>query len=134
MATTKQQIKESYPIPAYYYSVSIQGEENSDMRFQEVSGLAIEYETITYKHGLSPKEGTLHIIGMGTPVDVTLKKGVMRKDSYLLNWIGTVKLNTVDKRDITVSLMDDEDKPVVTWKVIDAFPSKLEAPTFDASA
>ncbi|MCP4666065.1 MAG: phage tail protein [Deltaproteobacteria bacterium] len=67
-------------------------------------------------------------------MDVTLKKGVMRKDSYLLNWIGTVKLNTVDKRDITVSLMDDEDKPVVTWKVIDAFPSKLEAPTFDASA
>ena len=37
----------TYPIPVFYYSVTIDNEE--PIAFSEVSGLAIEYETITYK-------------------------------------------------------------------------------------
>jgi phage tail-like protein len=131
MATSVQDMRENYPVPAYYYNVSI---DSKDYMFQEVSGLCIEYNTLSYRHGLSPQTGELLMPGMGTPVDVVLKKGVIRKDDYLYKWLGTIKINTVEKRDIIISLMDNEDNPVVTWTVVAAFPVKMDAPTFDATA
>ena len=40
----------------------------------------------------------------------------------------------MDKRDIVVHLLDETGSTVVSWKVIDAFPTKLTAPSFDASS
>ncbi|MCP4687558.1 MAG: phage tail protein [Desulfobacterales bacterium] len=132
MAATVDDIKKTYPLPVYYYEVTIDGLD--PIAFSEASGLAIEYNTITYKDGLSFKEGARHMPGQGTPVDLTLKKGVMRGDNKLFEWISSVKLNTVDKKDILIVLKDETHSPVVSWKVLDAFPKKLDAPKFDAMA
>jgi phage tail-like protein len=64
-----------------------------------------------------------------------MKKGIMSKGDELYQWISEINVTTVNKRNITVSLMDESgDKPVVTWKVINAFPTKLEAPSFNATS
>jgi len=33
-----------------------------------------------------------------------------------------------------VRLLDESGDPVISWKVINAFPTKLDAPTFDANS
>lgn len=133
MATTVKDIQNKYPIPVFYYRVTIPGKEDT-IAFSEVSGLSIEYQTITYRDGLSYRDGAKYMPGLPTPVNITLKKGVVKGDSYLLKWISSIKLNTVEKRDVTVDLLNENGEPIVSWKVIDAFPKKLEAPAFNANS
>jgi len=49
-------------------------------------------------------------------------------------WINSIQLNRVDKKDIVVRLCDENGTAVVSWKVLNAFPTKLDAPTFTASS
>lgn len=135
MALSAEEIKKSYPIPVFYYRVEI--DDMPPMAFSEVSGLSIEVETITYKDGLSYKQGAKHMPGMGTPVNLTLQKGIVKGDSALFDWINSIQLNAVQKRNITISLLNmegEEGSPLVSWHVTDAFPTKLDVPSFNASS
>jgi len=129
MATTVADIKAQYPIPVWKYQVTIDGD---DYFFSEISGITQTNETITYKDG----KNTMHMPGMDTPVELSLKKGIIKGDSKLTDWIFNTKMNTIDKRDITISLLDQEDlaTQLVTWTVTNAFPKKLDAPSFNATS
>ena len=137
MAVTADDIKTMYPIPVYNYRVEI-GDQT--IGFSEVSGLNITYETTTYKESPtesgSPGPRVMHMPAQGTPASITLKKGVVIGKSVpvLFTWINSIQTNQVDKRDIFVRLCDENGDAVVSWKVINAFPTKLEAPTFDANS
>jgi len=65
-----------------------------------------------------------------------LKKGVARVSSAaaLYGWIKTVALNQVEKKDVVVRLCDEQGKPIISWKIVNAFPTKLDAPSFDAKS
>ncbi len=129
MAVTADTIKTDYPIPVYQFMVSI-GNNDIEYRFSEITGLNIEYETITYLDGM----GAYHMPGWGTPVKLSLKKGIIPGQSQLYDWITRIKHNTIDKHDITISLVDSSTNPTIlaTWTVIRAFPYNLIAPKFDA--
>lgn len=135
MATTPDQIKTDYPLPVYNYKVNIADE---TVAFSEVSGLSIEYETITFKEspltGLGPR--ILYMPGQPSPVNISMKKGyvVAKNINILYAWLNSTALNQIEKKDISISLCDETGAPVVTWKVIDAFPTKLEAPSFSADS
>lgn len=137
MALTKDQIKTDYPLPVYNYRVNVADE---TIAFSEVSGLDLAYDPITYKesHVAAGKSGPniMYMPGQIAEVNISLKKGWVSAKSIpvLYDWIASTQLNRIDKKDITVSLCDETGTPVVTWKVIDAFPTKLSAPTFDASS
>lgn len=131
MATTVDEIKNKYPLPAYHYRVEIEGMD--PVSFAEISGLSIARETISYKDGLSCIEGAKHMPGMLSDLKFTMKKGVIKADSKLYDWINSTRITTVEKKNITISLMDEKGEiPVVTWKVRNAFPVKLDAPSFNA--
>lgn len=72
--------------------------------------------------------------GLKADITLTLKKGIVKSDSYLLEWMTSTNLNTVQKRDITISLLNESEEPTVSWIVEDAFPKKLEAPALNASS
>ena len=134
MALTKADIKNRYPLPSYNYKVSIDGE---IIAFSQVSGLSMAFETSTYKE--SPTEGgipgpiTMRMPAQSSDITVTLQKGVVRGKSIILfNWINSIQTNLVDKKDISIELCDENGDAVYIWKVINAFPTGLEAPTFDA--
>jgi phage tail-like protein len=69
-------------------------------------------------------------------VTVTLKKGLVRKGSVaaLYNWISAIQINQVDKKDVFVRLCDEKGDAVISWKVMNAFPTKLDAPSFTATS
>ena len=137
MATTKDEIRKSYPLPVYNYKVEIDGQA---VGFSEVSGLSIHFETSKYAEspvaGGPPGPRRMYMPGPENPATVTLKKGVVPSVSVpmLFNWINATQLNRVEKKDIFVRLCDEEGKAVVSWKVINAFPTKLDGPSFSAAS
>jgi phage tail-like protein len=115
-----------YPLAAYNYRVTIGG---TAVSFTEVSGLAIEYEKLTYKHGLSFWEGeSIKSYRYDKYVPVTLKKGIIKGGKQLYDW-----LTAMDTRNLDISLCDENGIPVVTWHIGKAVPLKLAAPSFQAN-
>jgi phage tail-like protein len=118
---------QAYPLAAYNYRVTIAG---TTMSFSEVSGLAIEYEKVTYKHGLSFWEGeSIKSYRYDKYVPVTLKKGIIKGGKQLYDWI-----KAMDTRNLDISLCDENGNPVVTWHIGKAVPLKLTAPSFQANS
>ena len=136
MALSKQEIKNTYPLPVYNYRVEIDG---TAVSFAKASGLSISYETTTYKQ--SHTEGgmagpmVMHMPSQPSNATLTLEKGLVKTDSiaHLYQWIQSVQLNQVQKKDIYVRLLDETGSAVISWKVKNAFPTKLDAPSFDAN-
>lgn len=126
----------AYPLPVYNYRVEIDG---TTVACSEVSGLSIGYETTTYKESrVTPGTGPRVVLmpAQATTPTLTIKKGLVKATSVavLFKWINTVKLNKVDKKTIHVRLYDDRGAAVISWEVKGAWPTKLDAPSFDASS
>jgi phage tail-like protein len=137
MATSKADVKANYPLPVYNYKVDIG---QTTVAFSEVSGLNLAYETTTYKESsteagkVSPK--VFRMPAQAVTTTLTLKKGLVpaKNKAALFDWISTISLNQVEKEDIVISLCDETGTAVVTWTVTNAFPTKLDVPTFDANS
>lgn len=137
MALSPDEIKTAYPLPVYNYRVEVAG---AAVAFSEVSGLDISHETTTYKESPtesgSPGPRVMHMPAQLNPVNVTLKKGLVREASIaaLYDWISTTQTNQIEKKDVYVRLCDEKGDAVISWRVVNAFPTKLEAPGFDANS
>ena len=130
MALSADELKTSYPLPVYNYRVVIGA--STTMSFAEVSGLKVEYNHLTYNHGLSFLEGeVITSFYYDSHVPVTLKRGLVTGSGPrdLFQW-----LKELDTRRLEVSLCDESGEPVLTWTAERARPIKLEAPTFDANS
>jgi phage tail-like protein len=126
MAESAAEQRKRYPLAAYNFRVTIG---DATMSFTEVSGLVREHQTLTYKHGLSFWEGeSITKFRHDKYVPITMKKGVVAGASQLYAW-----LESVDKKNIGVSLCDEQGNAVVTWQIKEAFITKLEAPALQAN-
>ena len=105
-----------------------------------MSGLNITYETTVYKESsadsgvIGPK--VFRMPAQASDTKLTLKKGLVpdKSQAALYDWINSISTNQVEKKDIVINLCDETGKAVVSWTVINAFPTKLDAPTFDAKS
>src|SRR5689334_4102285 len=137
MALSKNDVKNAYLLPSYNYRVEIAG---AAVGFSEISGLSIKRETTTYKEsptgGAAPGPVVMNMPAQPTAPTLTLKKGIVKKTSVatLYAWISAIQVNQVEKKDIYVRLCDEKGDAVISWKVQNAFPTRLDAPTFTASS
>jgi phage tail-like protein len=111
-----------YPLPKFHFQVDWGG---TRIGFTEVSGLDVETEVIEYRDGASPEYSKQKIPGMQKFANVTMKRGIFRGDNEYFEWWNTVALNTVQRRDVTVSLLNEQHEPVMVWKVKNAWPAKI---------
>jgi phage tail-like protein len=117
----------SYPLAAYNFRVTVEG---TAMRFAKVSGLQREYQTLTYRHGLSFLEGEqIAKYYVDKYVAVTLEQGTMIGSKSLHEW-----LESKDKKSMEIQLCDPAGTPVIAWRIAKALPVKLSASTFDAKS
>ena len=114
----------SYPLVKFHFQVDWGG---TKIGFTEVSGLDVETEVIEYREGSSPEYSKIKMPGMQKFSNITLKRGTFKSDNDFYNWWNTVKLNTIERRDITISLLNESHEPVVTWKIKNAWPSKVQS-------
>jgi phage tail-like protein len=133
MPVTKDDIKAHYPLPIYNYRVTLG---SLSLGVSEISGLSIEYEPVTYKHGLSFVMGAKIIPGMRQPVKLTMKRGIVKRGETFYRWLRDTYADpfTNNKQDILIDLCDEAGVPIVRWKVQGAMPIKIDAPTFDANS
>jgi len=116
----------AYPLRSFRYSIFFGG---SDIGFSEVSGLTLEYAIIKYRHGPSKQGGETKMPGRPKVSDVILKKGVFPADSEFYTWI-TQNHTKLEREDVLVKLLDEEGTPKMTWKLLKAWPTKVEGPSF----
>jgi phage tail-like protein len=120
----------AYPIPVFHFKVEWGGK---NVGFSEASGLTQEVQLIEYRDGNSPDYSTIKMPGLRKFNNITLKRGITKSDNEFFKWLNSVKLNTVDRRDLTISLLNENHEPVMVWKAHNAFPVKVEGPGLKAS-
>ena len=111
-----------YPLPKFHFQVDWGGVR---IGFTEISGLDVETEVIEYRDGALPEYSKMKIPGMQKFGNVTMKRGVFKSDNDYFKWWNTVSLNTVERRDVTVSLLNESHEPVMVWKIKNAWPAKI---------
>jgi phage tail-like protein len=111
-----------WPVPKFYFQVKWGDEE---LAFQEVSGLDMEAQPIEYRHGNSKEFGTIKMPGIQKTGNVTMKKGIFKSDKRFWDWFNKIKLNTIERIPVTISLLDEAGEPVMAWKLTNAWPSKI---------
>lgn len=120
----------AYPLPVFHFQVEWGG---TNLGFSEVSGLTIENQAIEYRDGLSPEYSVVKMPGMPKYSNITLKRGIVPADNEFYAWLNSAALNKVERRDLVISLLNEEHSPVMTWKVKNAFPVKVEGPGLKAT-
>src|SRR5687768_9640795 len=123
MATT-------YPVPVFSFQVEWNG---SRIGFTEVSGLTMDVQPIDYREGSYLDYQVTKMPGIPKFSDITLKRGIVAADNEFYQWLTTIKLNTVERRDLTISLLNEDHEPLVVWKVAAAWPCKLEGPSLKST-
>jgi phage tail-like protein len=113
-----------YPLSKFHFQVEWGG---TKIGFTEVSGLDAETEVIEYRQGASPEYSKIKMPGMQKYSNITLKRGTFASDNEYFEWWNSVQLNTIERRDITISLLNESHEPVVVWKVRNAWPTKVQS-------
>jgi phage tail-like protein len=113
----------NYPLPKFHFQVQWGG---TRVGFTEVTGLDMQAEVIEYREGSSPEASKLKMPGLKKYGNVTLKRGTMATDSEFYAWFNSISLNTVERRNLVISLLNEAHDPVVSWNVAQAFPVKLQ--------
>jgi phage tail-like protein len=111
-----------YPLSKFHFLVEWGG---SKIGFTDVSGLDITTEVIEYREGSSPEYSKIKMPGQRKFSNITLKRGTFKSDNEFYNWFNTVSLNTIERRNLTVSLLNENHEPVVVWKIKNAWPTKV---------
>lgn len=112
-----------YPLSKFHFSVQWGG---TEIGFTEVTGLDVETEVIEYRHGASPEYSKTKYPGMQKYSDITMKRGTFKDDNEFFKWWNSVKLNEIERRDLTISLLNEKHEPVVVWQAKNAWPKKIQ--------
>lgn len=118
-----------YPLVKFHFSVEWGG---TKIGFTEVSGLDIDLEPIEYRHGASPEYTPTKMPGLQKYSNITLKRGSFTGDNEFYEWMNSVKLNKIERRNITISLLNEEHEPTVVWKIKNAWPVKIQSTDLNA--
>jgi phage tail-like protein len=112
----------NYPLPKFHFSVNWGG---TNIGFTDVSGLDITADVVEYRDGASPEYHKIKMPGLQKFSNITLKRGIFKSDNDYYTWFSSINMNTVDRRDITISLLDETLSPVIVWTVKNAWPTKI---------
>jgi phage tail-like protein len=113
-----------YPLPKFHFRVQWGG---TKIGFTEVSGLDKSLDVIEYRDGASPEYHKIKMPGMHKFSNVTMKRGTFAGDNEFFKWLQTVALNKIERRDLIISLLNENHEPVFNWKIKNAWPVKVQS-------
>lgn len=101
--------------------------------FSEVSGLQVEVEVMSYREG--GLNDYVHKLAGATnyPTNLVLKHGLIEIDT-LWRWHEAVRRGTIERKNGTIYLLDQQRLPVMWWNFVEAYPVKWTGPTFQAAS
>lgn len=111
-----------WPIPKFNFQVKW---DSAVMSFSEISGLDVEAQPIEYRNGDSPVFSAIKMPGLKKYGNVTMKKGVFKSDNKFWDWFNQIKMNTIKRVPVTISLLDEAGAPTMVWTLTNAWPTKV---------
>ncbi|SFR54054.1 phage tail protein [Anaeromicropila populeti] len=120
----------AYPHGRYRYKVEIDGLQAGG--FSEVTGFDASIDVIEYREG-DMVQTPMKVPGLKKYGNITLKKG-LADSKVLYDWMIAGVNGAVQRKTITITLLDETEAAVASWQVINAWPSKYTAPDFNATS
>ena len=123
-----------YPPVAFHFKVEVLGlsSNDNDARFTEVSGLSVEMGTEEIAEGGENRFVQKYPVRAKYP-ELVLKRGVV-VNSEVINWIREcVEDFNIQPKNIDIKLLNEEHQPLMTWHVVNAYPTKWAVSDFNAS-
>jgi phage tail-like protein len=100
--------------------------------FSECSGLTAEGDAVDYREGTDLQPNVRKLVGLRKYTNITLKRGYT-KDASLWDWYKAIHDGTPDRRNVTITLMNEAHAAVLRWHAENAWINKIEGPSFKAS-
>jgi phage tail-like protein len=119
-----------YPPAGYHFKVVINSLEG-EFEFQSVSGLSVDLEVEEIAEG--GENRFKHKLPVKTKFpNLVLKRGLV-VDSSLIDWCRDAIENfNFSPKDLTISLLNEEHKALMTWNIVHAYPIKWSIADFNA--
>jgi phage tail-like protein len=131
--------KGDYPVPKFHFQVK--WGDDSRIGFTEVSGLDFETEVIEYREGNAKTYNKTKQPGLTKYSDITFKRGTFEGDVEFFNqWKKSFMFQEANRtgsnfrRNIQIQLLNENHDPIITWKVLNAWPSKIQSTDLKADA
>jgi phage tail-like protein len=116
------------PFKAFNFSVDgLTGTTN----FSEVTGLNVQREPAEYREGTDKFLWTRKIPALCKFGPITFKRG-QTTTMDIWSWFKSTMEGTLVTRNVIVTLINDLNVPVMFWTIQKAWPTKYDAPTFNA--
>lgn len=119
------------PVSRYHFTADWGGARTG---FTEISGLNIEIEPVLFREGASSEDQMRKLPGMRSYSNIFLKRSILKGDNDFFDWINTKQMNQIQRRDIVISLLNENHEPIVVWRAKNAFPVKYTGPVLAAGA
>lgn len=123
-----------YPPVSFHFRVEVVGLSNAnDVRFTEVGGLSLEVMTEEVAEG-GENRFIQKYPGRVKYPELVLKRGFLVK-SAVFGWIrDCIERDQLTPRNVDVTLLNEAHEPLVTWHVVNAFPTKWAVSDLNASS
>ncbi|MDJ0703321.1 MAG: phage tail protein [Leptolyngbyaceae cyanobacterium MO_188.B28] len=122
----------TYPPASFFFRVEFTSNLSTEISFQSVTGLSVDMQTEPLKEG--GENRFEHILPVRTKYNpLILKRGLLR-GSKVIKWCMDAILNfDIHPVELNVNLLSvSSSTPLITWKVINAWPKKWSVSEFNA--
>ncbi len=117
----------NYPLPNFHFEVNWGG---TRIGFVKISGLEVTTEVIEYREGSSLIYNSTKQPGRTSYSNILLERGIFLNDFEFFAWwqktYQFMENGQAFRRDVTISLLDDQHKPVLIWSLINAWPCRVK--------
>ena len=122
-----------YPPVSFHFRVEVLGlSSDNDTRFAEAGGLSFEVTTEEVAEG-GENRYLQRYPGVPKYSDLVLKRGLLVQ-SAVFDWVkDCLGGNQVSPKNVDVTLLNEEHQPLMTWHVINAFPTKWGVADFNST-
>ncbi len=127
----------THPYRVFRYKVEI--DSITSGAFSEVSGFDLSVDVVEYRVGNSSRTTMQKVPGLTKFGNITLKRGVLGElDS--LEWVlsvassGTAKPTGIQRRNVTITLLDDDGGDGPKWEIVNAWPASYRMSDMNASS
>jgi phage tail-like protein len=127
----KDQQDRTAPLPKFFFSVRF-GDDGTEAKFQEMSGLDSEGKPIEFRQGNSPGFSPIKMPGLRKVGNVTLRKGIFVGDAKFWAWYNEIKMNTIKRQTVMVNFLNESGAPQMVWNFNNAWVTKITAPDLKA--
>ena len=120
----------TYPYGRFRYEVEIDGIAAGG--FSEVTGFDASIDVMEYREG-DMVQTPMKIPGLKKYGNITLKKG-LADSRALYDWLDEGVTGEVNRKTITITLLDAAKTAVASWRVLHAWPIQYTAPGCNATS